>query len=78
MKLKTVTLLIPIFGTSLLGGCLQTARTVTDTFCFNYELIKSSRADTPETLKQIKGQNAVYDRLCKKPVENAAKLMLSK
>lgn len=73
MRLRIAMLLILTFG---IEGCVTTARTVTDTFCFNYQPIRASRSDTAETLRQIKGQNAVYDRLCKQPVKQAAESML--
>lgn len=37
-----------------------------DTFCINYQPVTySASQDTPETVRQVQGNNAVYKRLCR-------------
>lgn len=47
----------------LVSGC---APTVVDTYCTNYTPVAySASKDTPETVRQIKENNAVWVALCK-------------
>lgn len=47
----------------LVSGC---APTVVDTYCTNYTPVSySASKDTPETVRQIQENNAVWRRICK-------------
>lgn len=47
----------------LVSGC---SPTVVDTYCTNYiPVAYSASKDTPETVRQIQENNAVWKRLCK-------------
>lgn len=47
----------------LVSGC---APAVVDTYCTNYTPVAySATKDTPETVRQIQENNAVWKRLCK-------------
>lgn len=68
--LLTATLILTLtFGISGCSSMLTKAfgpkRIVTDTTCATIRPMRCSRSDTPETLRQCKQHNAVYDRLCK-------------
>lgn len=76
MRTIRLTHICAISCLAVLGGCPQTTRTVTDTYCQVYEPIRASRLDTPETLKQVKRQNRAYDALCKAAMKQAAESML--
>lgn len=55
-----------IFAISLIAlpaGCVTTQTVVSD-FCQDSGLIKPSRKDTPDTLKQIATANARFRALC--------------
>jgi hypothetical protein len=47
----------------LLAGC-ATAPTVISDYCQNYRIIRPSRSDTPDTLKQVATENAKYRAVC--------------
>lgn len=50
----------------LMTGCATPIRVI-DSFCAVYEPIHYSRLhDTPETIAQVKRNNAAYDRICHK------------
>ena len=49
---------------SLLMGCTQRATYVTNTACEGFGVIKASRQDTTETLRQISVHNATYRAIC--------------
>ena len=47
----------------LVSGC---SLTVVDTYCQNYTPVSySASKDTPETVRQIQENNAVWRRICK-------------
>ncbi len=60
--LKTI-LSIATIG-ALVSGC---APRLTDTYCANYVPVAySASKDTPETIRQIQENNAVWQALCKR------------
>lgn len=50
--------------TSLLMGCTAQGIYVTNTACEGFGVIKASRQDTTETLRQISVHNATYRAIC--------------
>lgn len=57
--LRTMTLGISL----LLGGC-ATGQVVVDSYCQSYSIIRPSRKDTPDTLKQVLRENNKYRSVC--------------
>ncbi|PNM03684.1 hypothetical protein A6J89_007750 [Pasteurella multocida] len=50
--------------TSLLIACTSPATYVINTSCDGFALIKASRHDTTETLRQVKAHNDTYRAIC--------------
>ncbi|OBW96691.1 hypothetical protein QV02_03095 [Gallibacterium anatis] len=54
----------------LLPACSKPAIYVTNSSCAGFSLIKASRNDTTETLRQIWVHNQTYRAICSKEAEN--------
>nr|WP_202898882.1 hypothetical protein [Gallibacterium anatis] len=54
----------------LLTACSKPAIYVTNSSCAGFGLIKASRNDTTETLRQIWAHNQTYRAICHKEVGN--------
>jgi hypothetical protein len=60
--LPTITLAL------LLGGCATTDdRIVISDYCASYRIIRPSRQDTPETLRQVARENTKWRAVCSSP-----------
>ena len=59
-----------------LSGCLKAAENLETSLsprvCDSWETIRPSRKDTPETLKQIAGNNVARDAWCERPPKFAS------
>jgi len=56
-----------LLGTLITGtiGAASCAPRVVDSYCLNYQPVSySDSQDTPDTVRQIKGNNAVWKSLC--------------
>ncbi|OBX08337.1 hypothetical protein QV09_09605 [Gallibacterium salpingitidis] len=66
MKKKHVLLI----ATALLTACTKPVTYVTNSSCAGFSLIKASRLDTTETLRQILVHNQTYREICKEAVND--------
>lgn len=55
-----------ILGTVTIGALVSCAPVPVDTFCTSYiPVTYSASRDTPETVRQVQENNAVWKKLCK-------------
>lgn len=56
--------LLAVAVLACLSGCTTTATSVINPSCAGFSLIKASRQDTTETLRQVAVHNATYRQIC--------------
>lgn len=63
--------LVVALVSSLLMSCTQTETFVINASCAGFRLIKASREDSTETLRQIKVHNQSYREICQEEMLGA-------
>ena len=56
--------LLALGGCKTIGDWLQPPRVVISDYCLNDRIIRPSRADTADTIKQVASHNARYRAAC--------------